>query len=40
MQKHILGSDKFDSPYKVIAADITGDERVNGQDLVQLRKRS
>lgn len=38
IQKHILGLDRLDSPYKVIAADINSDERVSSIDLVQLRK--
>lgn len=38
MQKHILGLDILDSPYKVIASDINNDQRVSGSDLVELRK--
>ena len=38
IQRHILTIDKFDSPYKVIAADANNDGRVNGIDLVTLRK--
>jgi len=38
IQKHILGLDLLDSPYKVIAADINNDEKVSSIDLVELRK--
>ncbi|NNF33417.1 MAG: T9SS type A sorting domain-containing protein [Saprospiraceae bacterium] len=38
IQRHILGITSFDSPYKVIAADINSDRRVSGTDLVVLRK--
>ena len=38
IQRHILGVDLLDSPYKMIAADVNGDQRINGQDLVELRK--
>ena len=38
IQRHILGIVEFDSPYKVIAADINSDRRVSGTDLVVLRK--
>ena len=38
MQRHILGIDNLDSPYKLIAADINSDNRVDGIDLVELRK--
>ena len=38
IQKHILGLDVFDSPYKVIAADINNSESVSAIDLVELRK--
>lgn len=38
IQRHILGLDAFDSPYKVIAADINSDRKVSGSDLVVLRK--
>ena len=38
IQRHILGITPFDSPYKVIAADINSDRRVSGTDLVVLRK--
>ncbi len=38
IQKHILGIEEFTSPYKLIAADVSNDERVSGVDLVVLRK--
>jgi hypothetical protein len=38
LQRHILGLELLDSPYKLIAADINNDRRINGQDLVELRK--
>lgn len=38
MQRHILGLERIESPYKMIAADINNDQRINGQDLVELRK--
>lgn len=38
IQKHILGIQFLNSPYKVIAADINSDENVSALDLIQLRK--
>ncbi|MEE9373487.1 MAG: T9SS type A sorting domain-containing protein [Saprospiraceae bacterium] len=38
IQKHILGLETLDSPYKVIAADINNDTNVSAIDLVELRK--
>lgn len=38
IQKHILGIQTLDSPYKIIAADVNGSENVSGADIVQLRK--
>lgn len=38
IQKHILGIEPFDSPYKILAADVNKDESVNGSDLIQMRK--
>ncbi len=38
IQRHILGLAEFDSPYKVIAADINSSESVSAADIVQLRK--
>jgi len=38
IQRHILGLERFTSPYKVIAADTDNNGRINGVDLVELRK--
>lgn len=38
IQKHILGLEILDSPYKVIAADVNNDEKVSGADIIGLRK--
>jgi hypothetical protein len=38
ISKHILGKEKFDSPYKYIAADINKSGSVTAFDLVQLRQ--
>ena len=38
IQRHILGSVRFTSPYKVIAADINNDESITALDLITLRK--
>jgi len=38
IQDHILSFNEFNSPYKVIAADINDDEKVSSIDIVQLRK--
>ena len=38
IQRHILGLESLDSPYKRIAADINNDQRINSVDLVELRK--
>jgi len=38
MQKHVLGTQVFDTPYKFIAADINSDQTVSAIDLVELRK--
>ena len=38
IQRHVLGLERFDSPYKLIAADVNDDNRINGLDLIQLRK--
>ncbi len=38
IQKHILGTQLLDSPYKIIAADASNDERVSSIDLIKLRK--
>ena len=38
IQRHILGIETFDSPYKYLAADIDDNESIDGVDLVELRK--
>ncbi len=38
IQKHILGLQDLDSPYKVIAADVNNNSDVSALDLVELRK--
>jgi hypothetical protein len=38
IQRHILGIDKFDSPYNYIAADVNNNEKISAADLVSLRK--
>ena len=38
IQRHILGLEALDSPYKLIAADINYDESISASDLVELRK--
>jgi hypothetical protein len=38
MSKHILGTQRMDSPYKLIAADINNDKRVTAMDAIQLRR--
>ncbi len=38
IQRHILYLDRFDSPYKIIAADINGSRSINAVDIIQLRK--
>ena len=38
IQRHILGITPLDSPYKVIAADVDGNEQINGIDIIQIRK--
>ena len=38
MTKHILGTRKLDSPYKLIAADVNRSGSVSTLDLIQLRK--
>ncbi len=38
IQRHILGTELLDSPYKMIAADINNDGAIDGRDLVELRK--
>jgi len=38
IQRHILGIEKLDSPYKYIAADIDRNDRITATDLIELRK--
>lgn len=38
IQRHILGLELLDSPYKVLAADINNSRNVSSSDLVNLRK--
>ena len=38
IQRHILGLARFDSPYQYIAADIDQSGRIDGRDLIELRK--
>ena len=38
IQRHILAIDKLNSPYKLIAADVTKDGKISAADLVELRK--
>jgi hypothetical protein len=38
IQRHILGITTLESPYRIIAADINGNEAVSASDLLQLRK--
>jgi hypothetical protein len=38
IQKHILGIDTLDSPYKLIAADANGSESISAVDLIEIRK--
>jgi len=38
IQRHILGLEELDSPYKLIAADVNADDQVKASDLTELRK--
>jgi hypothetical protein len=38
IQRHILGLEALDSPYKMIAADVNNDGNVTAIDLIELRK--
>ena len=38
IQRHILGESRLETPYQMIAADINNDKRINGLDLIELRK--
>lgn len=38
IQRHILGIEALDSPYKLIAADVNSNEEISAIDLIELRK--
>ncbi|MBK9256850.1 MAG: T9SS type A sorting domain-containing protein [Saprospiraceae bacterium] len=38
IQRHILNIEELNSPYKLIAADVTKDKKITAADLVELRK--
>ena len=38
VQRHILGSPKLNSAYKIIAADVSGDKLVNATDLLRIKR--
>ena len=38
IQRHVLGIQYLDSPYKLIAADVNSDENISSIDLIELRK--
>ena len=38
IQRHILGIQEIESPYKLIAADATNDKRITVSDLIEIRK--
>jgi len=38
IQRHILGLESLDSPYKLVAADVNFDKQVKASDLVEIRK--
>lgn len=38
IQRHVIGLQDLDSPYKMIAADINNDQDVSSADIVELRK--
>ena len=38
IQRHILGLNELDSPYKLIAADVNKDQKITAADLTELRK--
>ncbi|MEM9549173.1 MAG: hypothetical protein AAGA77_24515, partial [Bacteroidota bacterium] len=38
IQRHILGLDILDSPYKLIAADVNNSESISASDMIELRK--
>jgi len=38
IQRHIIGNELLNSPYKVIAADVSNDERISSLDLFEIKK--
>jgi hypothetical protein len=38
LQRHILGIQKLNSPYLMIAADVNNDKKISSSDLIELRK--
>ncbi len=38
VQRHLLGIEQLDSPYKYIAADVSKNGQISAQDLVEMRK--
>ena len=38
IQRHILALEQFDSPYKLIAADVNGNDKISTSDLLLIRK--
>lgn len=38
IQRHILGKSPFDSPYKILAADVNNSGKITGSDLLIIRK--
>ena len=40
IQRHILGQQLLDSPYKMIAADVNNDDKITAVDLVVLTLKS
>ena len=38
VQSHVLGKNIFNSPYKLIAADVTGDGKVTALDIVYMKR--
>ncbi|MGB4958475.1 MAG: T9SS type A sorting domain-containing protein [Saprospiraceae bacterium] len=38
IQRHLLGIESLNDPYKLVAADVNNDEKVSASDLLELRK--
>lgn len=38
IQRHIIGNELLNSPYKIIAADVSNDERISSLDLFEIKK--